>query len=146
MKLTDAISLAKSIYSEVTTKMEHSAILNNMTETEKAQYNQLSPEGKEEYNRSVVKHPEWSHNQHMAKASIMDQAEKTVGGGDSNVDPQDPKLWETILSKAGTFLEKIGALTQAIKQKFDIALAAISELIKRGIKKIGNLVGKVFGF
>lgn len=117
----------------------------NMTEEQKRQYNELSPNGKAEYLKSMERHPDWSHNQHMAKVSIMEQADATIGGGGKDVNPSDPKLWKIILEKASSFLHTIGALTKEIKQKFDHALDAIKTLIFMGVKKIGGIITSIFG-
>lgn len=108
-----------------------------MTYEEQQQYNKLSYSGQKVYDETKVKHPNWSHDQIMAKVSIDHTIDIRIDQG-KDVDPDDPEVFKEILEGAKAFLIGMGIFIAAVFEIIDDTLEALGDLIYRGITYIGD--------
>ena len=119
-----------------------------MTEKERQDYNELTHDGKEAYDRDVQKHPEHSHSQHLFKAKMEDLINKQVDKGDKDIIDDngnpDPGILKDMLEEASEWLKAIGGISLAVLSALDDAISELGRAIGNGIRWIGNKIGDFF--
>ncbi len=114
-----------------------------MTLQEKEEYNKLTKESKEDYDYQKRKHPEWNHNQIMARVSFETTITETIGKGGGNVNPKDPKVLVKILEGGKRFLERLGINIGEVMRAINMAINSLKGLISTGIKYIGDTLSGI---
>lgn len=119
-----------------------------MTEKERQDYNKLTHEGKEAYDKDVQKHPERSHSQHLLAAKMWDIINIQVDKGNTNVigdnGNPDPGILKAMLEEASEWLKAIGGISLAVLSALDDAISELGRAIGNGIRWIGNKIGDFF--
>lgn len=108
-----------------------------MTNEERQVYNKLEPHWRKEYDRYKELHPNWHHNQIMAKIAFDRKSDEVIEGGGKDVDPTNTKILSNIFEGVIDFLKRIninGRITTIIEG----ALKTLKGMIYQGIKSLGN--------
>lgn len=112
-----------------------------MTYQEQQDYNDLTPEGKIAYDRSIGDHPSWCHSQHLAQAKFLERIGITIGNGQ---DINKPEVVKDILVEVREWLGNACAVSFAILSVLDNAISELGRAIGNGIRWIGNKIGDLF--
>ena len=109
-----------------------------MTIAENEEYNKLSLDEKDEYDFNLKRHPNWSHQQVMAKVAIARTTNTMVDETPGDIKPDDPKIMAQILKGAKDFLESIECVAGDIIKLIDNALGLLASIIDAGINYVGD--------
>ena len=110
-----------------------------MTYKEEQEYNRLSSSEKKEYNRAKEDHPNWSHEQYMAKAKIIGNIDVNI---DKGKDVNKPEILSEILQKTKDWLKRFTDIGTSIILAIDSAI----ESLKRGVcNAIESVLDWIFG-
>ena len=75
-------------------------------------------------------HPEWSDEQIWTAVSIRQSADASIEK-DPEIDPHDPKVWSSIISKAKDWLKEVmPKVFEAVKKLFADLLDMLKDWIK----------------
>ena len=111
-----------------------------MTDIELQEYNKLSITERDIYNRAMVQHPDWSHQQALTYTQIVKSAGDVVGGprpgtgrdtgGGTGVDIRE--VLTDVMYKAEQFIrDRFPRIYSQVKQTFDKVISKVkSGLIK----------------
>ena len=73
----------------------------------------------ERFERIKAKHPDWSDEQIWMAVSIDMETDKTIDNKGGDIDPNDPTIWESIISKAKDWLsEVLPVIFEKVKEIF----------------------------
>lgn len=108
-----------------------------MTDEQRRQYNKLSCDQKEDYDRFQRRHPSWSHENIMARLAIQSTLEQIPVIPQKPIE-EDPEILKEILQGAKDFLISVGCFLWDVFEVIDDAISTLSSLIARGITYIGN--------
>ena len=108
-----------------------------MNEEQRRQYNRLTSDQKEDYDRLQRRHPNWSHEEIMARLAIQVKLEQIPIKPTGPID-EDPEILKEILQGAKSFLITVGCFLWDVFEVIDDAINTLSSLISRGITYIGN--------
>ena len=100
----------------------------------------------ERFDRIKAKHPDWSEEQVWTAVSIELETETTVNQN-KDVDPEDPNIWNAIVSKAKDWLQEgLPVVYEKVKEIFSNLLNRLKEWIAENIpviiEKIWEIIGK----
>ena len=100
----------------------------------------------EKFERIKAKHPDWSDEQIWTAVSIDMQQDATISQKGEDIDPNDPKIWETIISKAKDWLEEVLPIVfERVKDFFNRLLTNVKNWISEHIPDIFKLVRNFIG-
>lgn len=106
-----------------------------MTEQERQQYNSLSWDQREEYDRIQRKHPNWSHKQIMTRIAF--DPDPFI---EAKKDPNSPDVMREILQAGKAFLIEVGCFVWDVFALIDDAIDALTDMIDRGLTYIGKKI------
>lgn len=113
-----------------------------MTDTERQQYNNLTPSQREDYDYQRKKHPNWSHNQIITKVMLENSIVNIVENDDGTRDPEtlkdDPSFLKQVLEGAKDALYEAGIFISEVFEVIDNAITSLGYLIMTGVRYIGN--------
>lgn len=118
-----------------------------MTDSERADYNKLNADQREDYDYFRRKHPEWSHEELMSRISVGSSIDNMLKGGGTKK-PEgikgDPTFIERVLKGARNILRDMGIDNPMIFEVLDNAIRNLAALIRRGISYIGDLLESIW--
>jgi len=113
-----------------------------MTDKERDDYYKLSPQQREDYDYQKRRHPNWSHNQIIAKIMIDSKVEDNIIGRGGTVDPDelsnDPTFLKQVLEGAKAALYEAGIFIAEVFEAIDNAITSLGYLIMTGVRYIGD--------
>lgn len=110
-----------------------------MTQKEQEEYDKLTPELQQDYNYIRSKHPNWGHNQIIAKVTMGPTIDDLLnGGGIKEPIGTDPEIMKLIFEGAKRTLINLGIAIDAVFEALDAAISTLTDLIWQGVKYIGN--------
>lgn len=112
-----------------------------MTYEEQQIYNKLTPAGKRAFDRDKQDYPGRSFSQHLAKAKILADIDRTIDVGG---DIEKTDVLKDVLTQAKKWLMEIGGISVAILSALDDAISKLGKAIGEGIRWIGNKLGDLF--
>lgn len=84
----------------------------------------------ERFDRIKAKHPDWSDEQVWTAVSLDIQQDAVIDEKGNDVDPNDPTIWQTIVTKAKDWLQEVLPIVyEKVKEALDELLKHIKELI-----------------
>lgn len=84
----------------------------------------------ERFDRIKSKHPDWSDEQVWTAVSLDIQQDAVIYEKGNDVDPNDPTIWQTIVTKAKDWLQEVLPIVyEKVKEALDELLKHIKELI-----------------
>lgn len=117
-----------------------------MTDSERADYNKLNADQREDYDYLRKKHPEWAHRQIIAKVVIGQSIDGIVDGGGGTENPEgitgNPSFLKRVLEGAKTVLSETGIFIPEVFEVIDNAITTLSSLIMAGVRYIGDKLSK----
>ena len=111
-----------------------------MTTEELETYNKLTSEQMSVYDFTKGQHPNWNHQQIMAKMSIGCVIDDKIGNGGGTVEikPDDPAFMQEVLTGAKRILSDLGCVAGDIINLIDNALGMLANIIDAGINYVGD--------
>ncbi len=99
----------------------------------------------ERFDRIKAKHPDWSDDQVWMAVSLDLQQDATIEQNE-DVDPNDPDIWKTIVTKAKEWLKEVlPVVFEKVKEFFNTLLKRLKEWIDENVpvifEKIKELIG-----
>lgn len=99
----------------------------------------------ERFDRIKAKHPDWSDDQVWMALSLDLQQDATIEQN-KDVDPNDPDIWNTIVTKAKDWLQEVlPVVFEKVKEFFNTLLKRLKEWIDENVpvifEKIKELIG-----
>lgn len=98
-----------------------------MNSEEQRQYNSLSYNDRECYDRIEEEHPSWSHKQIMVKVAFNRKEDEIIERGGNNLDAEDPAIMSEILQGVKRFLYRIGAYMKDILDTLNTFITLLNE-------------------
>lgn len=90
----------------------------------------------ERFDRIKTKHPDWSDDQVWMAVSLDLQQDATIEQN-KDVDPNDPNIWKTIVTKAKDWLNAVlPVVFEKVKEIFTTLLNRIKEWIAENVPVI----------
>ncbi len=111
-----------------------------MTNEERQDYQNLTKEEKDIFDRQSNMHPKWSFSQVMAKTVMDRKTDEVIDKGGKNVDEKDPDIWLLILEGVRTALSKFKSIGWSIFIAIDTTITSLKKLIRAGVQRIGNVI------
>ncbi len=88
----------------------------------------------ERFERIKAKHPDWSDEQIWMAVSIDMQQDATIDQKGDDIDPNDPNIWEDIITKAKDWLsEVLPVVFEKVKEVFTNLLNQIKEWVSENL-------------
>lgn len=88
----------------------------------------------ERFERIKAKHPDWSDEQIWMAVSIDMAQDDTIEKKGADIDPNDPNIWEVIITKAKDWLSEIlPVVFEKVKEVFTNLLNKIKEWISENL-------------
>lgn len=99
----------------------------------------------EKFDRIKAKHPDWSDDQVWMAVALDLQQDATIEQN-KDVDPNDPDIWNTIVTKAKDWLQEVlPVVFEKVKEFFNTLLKRLKEWIDENVpvifEKIKELIG-----
>ena len=99
----------------------------------------------ERFDRIKAKHPDWSDDQVWTAVSIELETEATVNQN-KDVDPEDPNIWNTIVTKAKDWLQEVlPVVFEKVKEIFAVLLNRLKEWIAENVPVIFERITELIG-
>lgn len=90
----------------------------------------------ERFDRIKAKHPDWSDDQVWMAVSLDLQQDATIEQN-KDVDPNDPNIWKTIVTKAKDWLQEVlPVVFEKVKEIFAALLNRLKEWIAENVPVI----------
>ena len=90
----------------------------------------------ERFDRIKAKHPDWSDDQVWMAVSLDLQQDATIEQN-KDVDPNDPNIWKTIVTKAKDWLNAVlPVVFEKVKEIFNTLLNRLKEWIAENVPVI----------
>ena len=90
----------------------------------------------ERFDRIKAKHPDWSDDQVWMAVSLDLQQDATIEQN-KDVDPEDPNIWNTIVTKAKDWLQEVlPVVFEKVKEIFSALLNRLKEWIAENVPVI----------
>ncbi len=88
----------------------------------------------ERFERIKAKHPDWSDEQIWMAVSIDMQQDATIEKEGDDIDPNDPNIWEVIITKAKDWLSEVLPIVfEKVKEVFTNLLNQIKEWVSENL-------------
>ena len=88
----------------------------------------------ERFERIKAKHPDWSDEQIWMAVSIDMQQDATIDQKGDDIDPNDPNIWEVIITKAKDWLsEVLPVVFEKVKEVYTNLLNQIKEWVSENL-------------
>lgn len=104
----------------------------------------------ERFDRIKAQHPDWSDEQVWMAVSLDLQQDATIDQEGDDIDPNDPAIWKTIVTKAKDWLhEVLPVVFEKVKDIFTELLNRLKEWIAENIpvlmERIWDMIGRRTG-
>ena len=100
----------------------------------------------ERFDRIKAKHPDWSDDQIWMAVSIDMETDATIDQKKENVNPNDPVIWKTIVTKAKDWLhEVLPVVFEKVKEIFAALLNRLKEWIAENVPVIFERITELIG-
>lgn len=100
----------------------------------------------ERFERIKAKHPDWSDEQIWMAVSIDMQQDATIDQKGDDIDPNDPIIWEVIVSKAKDWLQEVlPVVFEKVKEVFVGLLNKVKEWISNNIPVVIDWIREFIG-
>ena len=109
-----------------------------MTSEERDHYYRLPKAQQEAYDFYKRQHPNWSHNQLIARAGMDAKLEEVIDQGGQDTDLNNPEIIEQVLIGAKRFLTNAGIYIKEVLDLLNATINNIQNLIMSGVKYIGD--------
>lgn len=99
----------------------------------------------ERFDRIKAKHPDWSDDQVWMAVSLDLQQDATIEQN-KDVDPNDPNIWKTIVTKAKGWLQEVlPVVFEKVKEVFNTLLNRLKEWIAENVPVIFERITELIG-
>ena len=99
----------------------------------------------ERFDRIKAKHPDWSDDQVWMAVSLDLQQDATIEQN-KDVDPEDPNIWNTIVTKAKDWLQAVLPIVfEKVKEIFAALLNRLKEWIAENVPVIFERITELIG-
>ena len=99
----------------------------------------------ERFDRIKAKHPDWSDDQVWMAVSLDLQQDATIEQN-KDVDPEDPNIWNTIVTKAKDWLQEVlPVVFEKVKEIFSALLNRLKEWIAENVPVIFERITELIG-
>ena len=99
----------------------------------------------ERFDRIKAKHPDWSDDQVWMAVSLDLQQDASIEQN-KDVDPEDPNIWKTIVTKAKDWLQEVlPVVFEKVKEIFAALLNRLKEWIAENVPVIFERITELIG-